>query len=263
MKHISKIIDFSTWIGNWPFICLRYKELNDLKQKLQSLHVVKAFVSPIEGILEQDPARANRKLLQDIDGSFFSPVPIIDLSYANWKETFESVMKDSRVVMVKVIPNYHMYNAAAYDNLARLAELAIKSNIIICIQMRIEDPRGQYPLMKVCDVDKEQAAIIISMFPEQTFILNNLYINEIAQFLKAFDNVYVDMSSIESLNVLKALYNEFTLDRFLFSSHCAFYYPEANLYKLKFSELNINEIDKVAFKNAEQIFERLKLSAEN
>lgn len=257
MKQLNKIIDLSTWTGNWPFAYLRYKELNNLKSKLQSLNVVKAFVSPIEGILEQDPARANKKLLQEANNPFFSPVPIIDLSYANWKETLEFAMKDSRVKMVKIIPNYHMYSNVAYDNLVELVELTSKNNIIISIQMRIEDPRGQYPLMKVCDVDRDKVAIAIAMHPEQIFILNNLYLTEIEQYLQVFDNVYVDISSIEFTNVMKLLYDQFTLDRILFSSHCAFYYPEANLYKLKFSDLDITEIEKVAFRNAQQVFKSL------
>ena len=67
--------------------------------------------------------------------------------------------------------------------------------------------------------------------------------------LYSVDNAYIDISSIETNNVLKSFKKNFGLDRMLFSSHCPFYYPEGNLNKLKYADIPIEEIEKVAYKN--------------
>lgn len=110
MHEVNRIIDFSTWTGNWPFYNYRYKEINALKEKLKSINVEKAFLAPIEGILEQDPVRANIELLKSLQDDFFSPVVIVDMLYANWEESVDIAIKDERVKMIKLLPNYHMYD---------------------------------------------------------------------------------------------------------------------------------------------------------
>lgn len=260
MYNINKLIDFSAWTGNWPFVYLRNSTLDSLKSRLEAQKIFKAFVSPIETILERDPMRANKKLLSDLhdfNDDFFSPVPVIDLSYANWPEVAELAVKDKRVRMVKLIPSYHNY-VLDVEKLKELVNITSKNKLIISLQMRIEDTRGQYPLMKIPDLDVLSVVKVLSNFPDQVFIINNLYYSEVPQVLHSLRNVYIDISSIEWQNVLHLLHDTFTLDRILFSSHCAFYYPEGNTFKLKYSDLDAAEIDKVAFKNGEELLNSVK-----
>lgn len=257
MHNIGKIIDFSAWTGNWPFVYLKNSRLDDLKKKLESQNIIRAFVSPIECILERDPMRANRKLLKDINNDFFSPVPVIDLSYANWEEVTRLAVQDKRVKMVKLIPNYHMYELSV-EKLQKLVEITMKNKLVISLQMRIEDTRGQYPLMKIPDVNVLSTIRVLSGFPQQVFILNNIYYAEVEPVLHSLENSYIDISSIEWQNVLHLLHDTFTLDKVLFSSHSAFYYPEGNVFKLKYSDLDASEIEKVAFSNGEKLLGSLR-----
>jgi uncharacterized protein len=255
MKEIGKLVDMSTWTGNWPFIHLRYGDMYVLKEKLKSINVVRAFIAPIEGILEQDPMRADRELLKKVKDSFFSPVPVIDLSYGNWQECMELALEDERVGMVKLLPNYHMYRLYEKD-VAGLVRLAQQRNIVISIQMKIEDPRAQHPLMKAENVNYNDVIKTLSAFPEQIFILNNVLMSDLKMLMESLPNIYVDISCLEQQDILANLYKEYSLNRFLFSSHCPFFFPEGNLYKLKYADVDINEIVKVAYKNAERIFMR-------
>lgn len=260
MYNIRKIIDFSAWTGNWPFVFLGNSTLDSLKKKLEAQNIVKAFVSPIETILERDPMRANRKLLSDLhdcNDDFFSPVPVIDLSYENWTEIAELAVKDKRVRMVKLIPSYHNYELTN-EKLKELVDITQKNKLIIALQMRIEDTRGQYPLMKIPDLNILSIVRVLSAFPDQMFIINNLYYSEVPPVLHSLNNVFIDISSIEWQNVLHLLHDSYTLDRFLFSSHCAFYYPEGNTFKLKYSDLEESELDKVAFRNGEDLLGTMK-----
>ena len=253
MMEIDRLIDISTWTGNWPFMRLRYGDMNILKEKLKAMNVVKAFIAPIEGILEQDPMRADMELLQKVDDDFFSPVLIIDLSFENWQECMELALKDSRVRMVKLIPNYHLYKL--YDeDMGELVEMAKSKGIVISIQMGIEDVRFQNPLMKVPDVEAEDVIKTLSAFPDQTFILSNTLKSNVRQLIESLNNIYIDISCLEGQELLENIHSTYSLDRFLFSSHTPFFFPEANVYKLKYTSLDKAEIDRVAYLNAKKIF---------
>lgn len=253
MITVEKLVDCSVWTGKWPFRHLRYGNMDTLKKKLVSENVAKAFIAPIDGILEQDPKRANKELLDTLDDSFFSPVLIIDMSYKNWQENMELALDDPKVEMVKLIPNYHMYELNDSD-MEELVGLAKRKGIVISVQMMIEDPRTHYPLMKVPNVDCGDVIMTLSRFPDQVFILNNANLNNAKKILESLDNVFLDIASIERQDILELLHEEYSLERFVFSSHCPFYYPEAAIYKLKYANLDITEIEKVAYKNAEKIF---------
>lgn len=252
MHTLDKIIDFSVWTGAWPFHHLPYREIPPLKQKLQGLRVSRAFVAPLNAILEEDPQRADLELLKNIDDPFFSPAPVIDLSFANWRETLDRCTHDKRVRLIKLIPNYHNYHLHE-DTIGQLIAALNGKNMIIGIQVRIEDTRGQHPLMLVHDVNAVLLAKVLSFFPEQKFILHNLYYSEIFQFHHFFQNVYFDLACLEYANVLKKLHGQYTLDRFLFSSHMPFYYPEGNINKLIYADVESELIEKVAYKNAEML----------
>ena len=253
MNKIDKLVDLSAWTGNWPFIHYKNGELKALKKKLKSLNVEKAFVAPIEGILEQDPMRADKNLLDCLEDDFFSPVFIIDLSYRNWQECMEAAVNDGRVRMVKLLPNYHMY-AFEEEKMEKLVDLATRNNIVISIQMRVEDKRGQYPLMKVEDVHAHEVIRALAGFPQQRFIVNGILLHEIQIMMPSLDNVYMDISWLERQDILEHLYKTYTLDRFVFSSHSPFFHPEGNVYKLKYSRVPMDEIEKVMYRNAEKIF---------
>jgi predicted TIM-barrel fold metal-dependent hydrolase len=253
---IDKAIDCSVWSGNWPFYYLRYGKLELLKERLTGYNITKAFVSPIEAILEQDTARANKNLLESIDNmkdEFFSPVPVIDLSYPNWEEAIEIASNSQNVKMIKLLPNYHIYSLDE-DNLGKLVEYTMKYNLVISIQVRIEDARRQYPLMKVSDVDIIQDIKVLSYFPKQTFVISNGYLNEVEQVLYSLDNnVYVDISSAEKQDVLTYLCKKYGSERLIFSTHCGFYCPEGNIFKLAYSGLDEDSLERVAYSNAKNL----------
>lgn len=263
IEYPEKIIDCSTWVGNWAFYYLRYGKLEILKERLEKYNISKAYVSPIEAILEQEPTRANNALFESIDKlnniknenpdeRYFSPVPIIDLSICNWQEMIDVFTKRNDVKIIKLLPNYHMYDLTE-DALKMLVEYTLKYNFIISIQMKIEDTRGQHPLMKVPDVQIEKVVKVISNFPEQKFIINNGYINDVDQVLYSFDNVYADISSVETQDILSTLSKRHGTKRLLFSTHSAFYYPEGNLFKLAYSTLNKEDLNKIAYENAKEL----------
>lgn len=256
--HLNKVIDMAAWTGNWPFLKLRYTELPALKEKLQSLNVQQAFVAPIEAILEQDPIRANKTLLEATQGDdFYSPVLIVDLSYANWPEVVDLAVQDGRVRMVKLLPSYHMYDISEHT-LEPLVKLTQQHKLLISLQMRVEDKRGMYPLLNVNDPDIVRVVKVLSYFPEQLFVLSNPVISELAQVLNSVDNVYVELASLENMDVTLHLKGLYTLDRIVFGSHAPFFIPESVLSKLKYTDATQDDVEQIASRNAERLLEWCK-----
>lgn len=254
MKAPSRVIDMSVWTGNWPFTSQRFTKLGPLKEKLKSLQVAKAFVAPTEAILEQDPLRANKALLSAVQDDFFSPVPVIDLSYANWDENVQFAVNDERVKMIKLLPNYHMYELDE-KQLEQLVKMTEQHKLIISVQMRVEDMRGQHPLMLVKDVDVLKAVRTMAFYPEQRFMLSNLYIYEVPEALLPLDNVWVDISSMEEIDTVRELKRNDKFDKVLFSSHSPFYIPEAAVNKLKYTDERQEDVDAVAYANAMKLLD--------
>ena len=249
-----KIIDCSVWHGQWPFCHLRYSDLALMEKKLKSLNVEKAFISPLESVFAQDPHEGNFRMLEDIkDIPFFQPAPVIDLLLANWKETLEKLYNDLKIKMIRLIPNFHMYELTE-DSLKELVAFTSPRNIIIAIPMRMEDPRGQSPLLKEpMELPTVGAAKALSFYPQQKFIFNNIYWGEVNDLYYILKNTLFDIAMIEPVNPLKAIKTRYSADRFVFSSNCPFFYPEGNWNKLSYADIEKEEIEKIASGNIEKL----------
>jgi len=255
VHRIEGLIDCSAWTGRWPFLDLRFRELPALKDKLLSVGVTKAFVAPIEAILERDPFRANRELLGKTpsgDG-FFSPVVVLDLSFPNWRDSVELAAADGRVRMVKLLPNYHLYTLDR-ARAAALTELTRRYGMVVSVQMRMEDTRGMYPALRIGDVAVHEIISAAYAFPEQPFVLSNIQMHEIPSVLTSAPNIHFDISSVETQDVMEVVHRSYGLDRFLFASHTPFYYPEGTVNKLKHSALSPEALAPVVRGNAEKLF---------
>lgn len=252
MTLASEMIDVSAWTGHWPFTRQRFTHMLELRTKLRSLQITQAFLAPTEAILGQDPLHANMDLLNSVPDDFFSPVPVVDLSFANWAENIDASLRDGRVKMIKLLPNYHMYDVDE-KMFAPLVEMTAKHKLVISIQMRVEDVRGQHPLMKVNDVDILRVVKVLAYFPGQRFVLSNAVAGELDEVLKSLSHVWVDISSVESTDTLTMLKERYSLNHILFATHSPFYVPEGALYKLKYADVSGDDIERVAYRNAKDL----------
>lgn len=246
--NLPVIVDTCTWIGNWPFKTLRYNTADALKEKLISQGVKKAFVSHLGSVFSSDPVEFN-EFLPNCDKSFFVPVPITDLSRRNWDKIIDfSDMHDIKAI--KLLPNYHMYKLE--DEAHKLIEYTDKRNIILSIQVRMEDERGQYKQLKVQAVDIKDIASVASKYPEQRFLLNGIYMNELNQIAE-LENVYIGISSLEGSDIYKSLSEKYNISRFVFESHTPLFYPEGNTFKLGCASISDQEKEHISNKNISKL----------
>lgn len=255
MHDVRNLIDVSTWCDEWPFLKLRWTRPEELEPKLKTLGIGRAFIGSIRTVFEQNPYRANCDLLENVHGEFFSPVIVVDPSYATWRRSFELAARDSRVRMIKLLPNYHGYDLRP-EVLQPIVAAASTCRFAIGIQIRLEDQRGAYPRLTVPDLEVDRVVWAISAFPDQPFILHNLFIRELPAALHIGDNVYADLASVELHNTLCAVDRRVGLDRILFATHAPFYYPGANVCKLRYADLASRKVHQVGYANADALLSR-------
>lgn len=228
--NLPDLYDACTWVGNWPFSTLRYHTLDTLKKKLMELGIKKALVSPLDAVFSHNPILSAQAVL-DADRDFFIPAPVVDLSRENWTDMIE--WPDIKVV--KLLPNYHMYSLQ--ETIGKLIQETQKRNVVISVQVRMQDPRGQYKLLKVDNTDSSELLSTVKKYPDQKFLLNGMYPGEIGKFT-GLENVRIGTEALEGSDIYRTLVENYRSDRFVFSTHTPLFFPEGNVFKLAYASIS-------------------------
>ena len=244
------IIDVNTSLGCWPFQRFDINSTKALAQRLHSAGITKALISSIDGILYPDPAACDAELLKVVKPTpMLIPVPTINPSLANWRKAMET----SGLKAVKIIPNYHNYPLA--DPLVEpFMRLLASKRIPLMIQMRVDDERNQYPLMKIPGVACPAVIQLANTFREVPIVCLCAYLGEAVELVQKTENAHVDISFIETFQTLPALLRKIPADRILFGSHTPFLYTESAVMKLKAACLAVKPYKTIAYANARRLF---------
>jgi predicted TIM-barrel fold metal-dependent hydrolase len=242
--NLCGLYDASAWVGNWPFVPLRYNTQDALKKKLSEQGICKAILSSLDAVFSQDPTLCAQEILR-ADREFFMPAPVTDLSRANWNECI-SWMDRNDVKIIKLLPNYHMYSLE--EQIDKLVEETVKRDAVISVQVRMQDARGQYPLLQVKDVDVKELERVVKKYPDQKFLLNGMYMGEIRPFAN-MDNVRIETSALELNDVFRSLTEGYPQDRFVFGTHTPLFFPEGNLFKLGYASISDQEKNRIGREN--------------
>lgn len=244
-----KLFDVNVSIGHWPFQRFAFYQIEDLCSALHERGIKGAMVSPVEAILNSDP-HYNQVLAEMCgEGTDLIPVPVVDASMPGWQQR---VAEGSRAI--KIIPNYHRY--ALHTEPVRDLMLFLQSRALpLIIQMRVDDERNQHPLMRVPGVATSEMLQLARLYPQQKILCLNAYIQEATELLQQSENIYIDISFCEHMDTLATLTANLPVDRLLFGSHTPFLYTRAAVMKVKGSRISEADKQKIAFKNAMQLFQ--------
>ena len=247
------LIDVNCSLGFWPFQLFPQDSPAKLARHLAAEGVSKALVSPIESVLFPDPHLISTRMLAKI-GKYpdLIPVPAIDPSLSNWRECLDAYVEAGHGRAVKIVPNYHRYDldATCVDEL--MAALSRPRRVLL-IQMRVEDERQHYPLMKVPGVEVDAIVGLANQYPRVPILCLCPYLPEAMRLVGETANVYVDFSYIEYLNTLKHVLARIPAKRLLFGSHTPFLYTRANVMKLQCAEVSRQDMRLVSNGNARRL----------
>ncbi len=245
------IIDVNTSFGRWPFQEFGLNSAQSLAKHLKSAGITKALISSIDGILYPDSSVCNAELSKAVKSTpMLIHVPIINPTLANWRKTLET----NGLKAVKIIPNYHNYPLTD-PALAQLMEVLAERKIPLMIQMRVDDERNQYPLMKIPGVDSQAVVQLANTFRKVSIVCLCAYLGEAVELVQKTENVHVDISFVETFQTLSALLRKIPSDRILFGSHSPFLYTESAVMKLKAIRPAAKSYKAVASANARRLFD--------
>lgn len=245
------IIDVNTSFGRWPFQKFNVNSTQALAKHLNAAGITKALISSIDAILYPDPSACDAELFKAVKPMpMLIPVPTINPSLANWRKALEA----NGLKAVKIIPNYHNYPLTD-PSVAQLMKVLAERKISMMIQMRVEDERNQYPLMKIPGVDWRAVVQLANTFCEVSIVCLCAYLGEAVELVQKTGNVHVDISFIEVFQTLPTLLRKVPPDRILFGSHTPFLYTESAVMKLKAVHLAAKPRKAIACTNARRLFD--------
>ena len=244
------IIDVNATFGFWPFQKFRQDTPAKLARHLKSEGISKAIVSSMESVLFPDPLVYNRILIKKLKPySSLVPVMVVNPRLANWKD---SLALSGKVKAVKVFPNYHTYSLSSKHMTALMNELVAR-NMVLLLQMRLEDERNQYPLMKVAGASRRGIIKLAKRFPKVPIICLCSYFYEAIELVKKTSNVHVDIAFAERLDTVSSLLEKIPARGVLFGSHTPFLYTRSAVMKLKCAQISRHTREAIAFKNAHRL----------
>jgi predicted TIM-barrel fold metal-dependent hydrolase len=246
------IIDVNVSFGHWPFQRFPYSTPEELNKDLMKEGISQILVSSLDAVLYPDPEWGNETFLPGLKSyPSFVPVGVINPSLSNWKETLKRCISWGAKA-IKIFPNYHYYSLSS-PVVDDLMDELVGRKMPLIVQMRLEDERNQYPLLKVSGVEIQEILDLANRFSEIPILALCPYFKEAIDLVKNSTNIYVDISFVEILNTVSALLEEIPATRVLFGSHTPFLYTRSAIMKLKAAEISQEDLEAITCGNAQRL----------
>jgi predicted TIM-barrel fold metal-dependent hydrolase len=249
------MIDVNAYAGNWVFRPLPSSSPKELSEQFKNEGIRYALISSIEGIFYDDPQLANENLFNSINSlPLLIPVAVLNPKLPNWEKSLNVCCERCNIKAVKLYPNYHHYNLEDVESLLKCAG---ERNIAVIIQIRVQDVRAQNAWCVVPDV--EVAGIIkAAVSSEETrFVLGGIKWHEaqgMANQINELSNVWLDISNVEYVDVLRRLIRIYGTEKLLFGTHAPFFVIRSAILKVREAELSNREFMLITETNAINVF---------
>jgi len=226
------MIDADVLLGHYPFrpFARSSTDLQQIKAYLQSHGIERACLSSLHAVFYADPQQGNAEVFPLIKhDDFFLPVATINPALHNWAETLARCVGDYGCRMVRLLPNYHLYDLSEpfVDDFLTAAH---EHDLLVGIVKRIEDERMHPLLMKVPAVANHAIVALTQRYPAPLLIFSAFYAE--IQALAVHEQLYFDIALAETLNTMARLGDYIAPERLVFSSHTPFLYAAAATGKL-------------------------------
>ena len=153
-----------------------------------------------------------------------------------------------------LFPSYHLYKVAepCVDEL--MAE-ARRRAVPVALAIRVEDQRKQHPLMHVEDVPLEPVVELARRHPQTSLLLLGATADEMVAIGRAtLDNVYVEISGVETLDPPALAVEAAGPERVLFGTRSPLFVPRSAVLKVQTSALDEQTKEMVLSANARRLF---------
>ena len=248
------MVDCNVGLGHWPFARFGSVSASRLDRELADLGVSTALVWNPEAVLYEEPEACNTDLARRVARyPRLLPVPVANPRV----RSAESIVAQPGIPAVRLVPNYHAYRLTD-DVAVALCRRAAARRLPVIVQMRVEDERNQYELLKVPGVPVDEVEALAARLPELTIVAVCGYLREVIR-LAAVPNVWLDISFAETVDTLGALKAEIGLAKLLLGSHAPWLYARAAMAKVETGTITAVERNAVGGKTAGRLFRLRRL----
>ena len=277
MKLDFPIIDTNITLGQWPTRRAPHDEPQKLLANLQAHNVTQAWAGHYDALFQTNLTEVNNRLAlacttprvplappvlsqnqnQDEPANETSPqlVPFgsINPTAPSWEPELDRCTTIHKMPGIRLHPNDHQYKLDD-PNFPKLLAAAAERRLIVQLSVLMEDARMMHPLMRVPPVDigplEKQVAAVPNLRLVLLGALTTASRTDKLYRLISAGNVYVEISTLETMAALETLINDIPIDRILFGSHAPSFYFEAAQLKLQESSLPAAHIRRITSETA-------------
>lgn len=257
-KNIEKypFVDTNVFIGQWPFRKLSYNRPQELLAVMSKKGIDKMWVSTFEGIFWNNSQDANELLYKETrDIPQFITFATMNPTFPGWEEDIKKCKLKYNMKGIRVYPNYHNYSLDSME-FKSLLKKADTLSLPVCIYCRLFDERIHPHFARVEPVDLNGLKNIIANFSHLPLIICNCNLadlSRIEQILKEYQNIYIEISHLESVGVVRKLIDNIGIERILFGTYAPYFYIESSFLKIKESRFSEDETEMLFSQNAERL----------
>jgi hypothetical protein len=249
------MFDINCGCGAWPFRPTFPADAASLEAMLRAEGVTRACAYPLEAYLWPDPQEANElRLPQLARSSFFVPAAVLNPTLPEWLKGYRRCRQEWRVPLVRLMPNYHLYELT-HPAVDALAVQAAADRVVLGVVVRAEDKRMQNPSAKVPPVLIDDVAALARRHPglrvvafgfgrlwDKSDLVSPGMVKQLdlsPELDKQPDlpaNLWIELSFFEHESSFANALKLFPAERLLFGTNAPLFYPRANVLKILNSE---------------------------
>jgi predicted TIM-barrel fold metal-dependent hydrolase len=261
-----EITDTNIHLFDWPFRKLKYAKTDALITKLRKHRITKAWAGTFDAVLHKQLDAANRRLAEECHthaSGMLIPIGSVNPAWPDWDEDLRRCHEQYRMPGIRLYPAYHGYTLDHPEFIRLLADAA-KRNLLVQIVLRLEDERVHHVATTIPAINVTPLIEALKKNPTAKVQLLNsagpLLGNNVASLVRD-TQVTFDIAACESNGgVGKLIEGKNTsyrgaipIDRLTFGSHAPFFPCESALLKLFESPLTLDQFEKIANVNAQQL----------
>lgn len=222
------MIDMNSFVGHWPTHPVEGRA-EEVWVQLRSVGVTRIFASPLDAVWCRNPHAYNAWICAAAETEDVWPVPVLDPMVADWRRELDRVLRQDRMKLVRLLPNYGGYALKDVDEcLSAIAQAGLGALVQACM----EDPRRQHPLAVVQNVPAAAVVDAAERHPDLKVMIGGAKAGELRALkgrILALPHVVADVSQVDGMDAVKILVDDGLGDRLVFGSHAPLMMPLASL----------------------------------
>ena len=235
--------DSNCFVGNWPFFPVAENRVKDLVKIHKRYGISGGFVSSLEAIFYQDPYVAEKRLSEELVGTGYQHIMVLNPMLPAWKDDLLRCVKELNITGVRLLPGFHSYTLED-EVLDDVISEVKKYNLCILLTLRMHDDRMTWMYHpRVLPMD--EIAKFINKIKDTRVLLNHIRLHELEklnEFGIDWDNLFVDICGFTGgVNALdRALKVKYLQGHIVYGSGAPLLEAYSSVFQLETSDTDEN-----------------------